>query len=74
VCVCVNVGKGGSFISTIRRHSNARLRISEAVDGETERVVTIVGSSAAIAKALQMIHDQLESEKQRRLEMAAHDE
>ncbi|KAJ3296736.1 RNA binding protein, heterogenous nuclear RNP-K like protein [Blyttiomyces sp. JEL0837] len=61
------IGKGGSFINTIRRQSSARLRIAEPENGSSERVVTIVGTAAANAKALQMIHDQLESEKMRRL-------
>ncbi|KAJ3075782.1 RNA binding protein, heterogenous nuclear RNP-K like protein [Podochytrium sp. JEL0797] len=64
------IGKGGSFIANIRRQSNARLRISELEEGNAnERVVTIVGSAGAIAKALSLIYEQLEAEKQRRMEM-----
>ncbi|KAJ3060493.1 hypothetical protein HDU99_005893, partial [Rhizoclosmatium hyalinum] len=51
--------------------SNAKLRISELEEGtgSNERVVTIVGSAGAIAKALQLIYEQLEAEKTRRLQM-----
>ncbi|KAJ3282764.1 RNA binding protein, heterogenous nuclear RNP-K like protein [Rhizoclosmatium sp. JEL0117] len=65
------IGKGGSFIANIRRQSNAKLRISELEEGSgsNERVVTIVGSAGAIAKALQLIYEQLEAEKTRRLQM-----
>ncbi|KAJ3231625.1 RNA binding protein, heterogenous nuclear RNP-K like protein [Chytriomyces hyalinus] len=62
------IGKGGSFIANIRRQSNAKLRISELEEGgSNERVVTIVGSASSIAKALQLIYEQLEAEKSRRL-------
>ncbi|KAJ1556832.1 RNA binding protein, heterogenous nuclear RNP-K like protein, partial [Cladochytrium tenue] len=60
------IGRGGSFISSIRRHSNARLHISEPENGAAERVVTITGTAEANVIALQMIHDLLESEKVRR--------
>ncbi|KAJ3030296.1 UNVERIFIED_CONTAM: RNA binding protein, heterogenous nuclear RNP-K like protein [Siphonaria sp. JEL0065] len=65
------IGKGGSFIANIRRQSNAKLRISELEEGANanERVVTIVGSAGAIAKALQLIYEQLEAEKTRRLDL-----
>ncbi|KAJ1536579.1 RNA binding protein, heterogenous nuclear RNP-K like protein [Cladochytrium tenue] len=61
------IGKGGSFITAIRRHSNARLHIAEPENGSSDRIVTITGSGPANAKALQMIYDQLEAEKIRRL-------
>lgn len=61
------IGKGGSFINTIRRHSNARLHIAEPEQGSNERIVTITGASASNDKALQMIYDQLEAEKTRRI-------
>ncbi|KAJ3110035.1 RNA binding protein, heterogenous nuclear RNP-K like protein [Phlyctochytrium bullatum] len=63
---CV-IGKGGTFINSIRRQSGARLRIQEAVEGSSERVITIVGTPSANSKALQMLYDQLESEKNRRM-------
>ncbi|KAI9348444.1 poly-binding protein 4 [Zopfochytrium polystomum] len=61
------IGKGGSFINNIRRHSNARLHIAEPESGSSERVVTITGTAQSIDKALQMIHDQLEEEQHRRM-------
>ncbi|KAJ3331950.1 RNA binding protein, heterogenous nuclear RNP-K like protein [Blyttiomyces sp. JEL0837] len=70
---CV-IGKGGSFISSIRRQSNARLRISEAIEGSSERIITVTGTSTATAKAMQMIQEQLSSEKQRRANQIAGDE
>ncbi|KAJ1567360.1 RNA binding protein, heterogenous nuclear RNP-K like protein [Cladochytrium tenue] len=64
---CV-IGKAGSFINSIRRQSGARLRISDAAaDSTADRIITISGPSAANARALTMIHDQLEWERQRRL-------
>jgi heterogeneous nuclear rnp K-like protein 2 len=65
------IGKGGSFINTIRRQSGARLRISEEAEGTTQRVVTITGTKSANSRALQMIYDQLEAEKQRRMSQPA---
>ncbi|KAI9090033.1 hypothetical protein DFS34DRAFT_585359 [Phlyctochytrium arcticum] len=61
------IGKGGSFINQIRRASGARLRIDELQDGQTSRMVTIIGTDPATKKALGMIYNQLEAEKQRRL-------
>ncbi|KAJ3034118.1 RNA binding protein, heterogenous nuclear RNP-K like protein [Rhizophlyctis rosea] len=61
------IGKGGSFINQIRRLSGARLRIDEVQEGQTERVVTISGSEAATKKALSLLYNQLDAEKQRRL-------
>ncbi|TPX68028.1 hypothetical protein SpCBS45565_g03404 [Spizellomyces sp. 'palustris'] len=61
------IGKGGSFINQIRRSSGAKLRIDELQDGQTSRMVTITGTDAATKKALGMIYNQLEAEKQRRL-------
>ncbi|KAJ3193386.1 RNA binding protein, heterogenous nuclear RNP-K like protein, partial [Dinochytrium kinnereticum] len=63
---CV-IGKAGSFINSIRRQSGARLRIQEAVEGSNERVITIIGAPSSNSKALQMLYDQLEAEKNRRL-------
>ncbi|KAI8835336.1 hypothetical protein BC829DRAFT_406453 [Chytridium lagenaria] len=67
---CV-IGKAGSFINSIRRQSGARLRIQEAVEGSSDRVITIIGTPSANAKALQMLYDQLDSEKNRRLNSGA---
>ncbi|KAJ3192003.1 RNA binding protein, heterogenous nuclear RNP-K like protein [Entophlyctis luteolus] len=73
------MGKGGSFISNIRRQSGARLRISEtsSVDpatGKDERVITVSGTAEAVAKALQLIWEQLDAEKERRVSArGAHD-
>ncbi|KAJ3055203.1 RNA binding protein, heterogenous nuclear RNP-K like protein [Rhizophlyctis rosea] len=61
------IGKGGSFINQIRRASGARLRIDDVQEGQTERVVTISGTDAATKKALNLLYQQLETEKQRRL-------
>ena len=61
------IGKGGSFINQIRRLSGARLRIDEVQEGQTERVVTISGTDTATKKALNLLYQQLETEKQRRL-------
>ncbi|KAJ3346223.1 RNA binding protein, heterogenous nuclear RNP-K like protein [Entophlyctis luteolus] len=70
------MGKGGSFISSIRRQSGARLRISETstVDpatGKDERVITVSGTAEAVAKALQLIWEQLDAEKERRVAASA---
>jgi hypothetical protein len=64
------IGRGGSFISHIRRTSGARLHVSEQQEGVIERIVTITGSDDSVAKALQLIYSQLENEKGRREQAA----
>ncbi|KAI8914039.1 hypothetical protein DFJ77DRAFT_549251 [Powellomyces hirtus] len=66
------IGRGGSFINQIRKASGARLRIDELQDGQSSRTVTITGTDAATKTALEMIYNQLETEKQRRI--ASHDD
>ncbi|KAI8817559.1 uncharacterized protein EV422DRAFT_499917 [Fimicolochytrium jonesii] len=61
------IGRSGSFINQIRKSSNARLRINEQQEGQTTRTVTITGSAEGTKIALEMIYNQLEAEKQRRL-------
>ena len=60
------IGRGGSFISHIRRTSGARLHVSEQQEVAIELVVTMTGSDDSVTKALQLIYTQLENEKERR--------
>jgi hypothetical protein len=62
---CV-IGRGGSFISHIRRSSGARLHISDEQGITNERTVTISGTDIAVNKALKLLYAQLASEKERR--------
>lgn len=61
------IGKAGSKISDIRRTSGARISIAKAPHDETgERMFTIMGSQEANEKALYLLYENLEAEKQRR--------
>ena len=61
------IGKGGSKISEIRRSSGARISIAKAAHDETgERMFTIMGSVESNEKALFLLYENLEAEKQRR--------
>jgi len=62
------IGKAGSKISEIRRLSGSRISIAKTPHDETgERMFTIQGSPEANEKALFLLYNQLESEKDRRL-------
>ena len=61
------IGRGGSKISEIRKSSGARISIAKAPHDETgERMFTIMGSAAANEKALYLLYENLEAEKNRR--------
>ncbi|KAG0206822.1 RNA binding protein, heterogenous nuclear RNP-K like protein [Mortierella sp. GBA30] len=65
------IGKGGSKISEIRRLSGSRISIAKTPHDETgERMFTIVGTLEANEKALYLLYGQLESEKDKRMNMA----
>lgn len=62
------IGKGGSKISEIRRLSGSRISIAKVPHDETgERMFTITGTPESNEKALYLLYNQLESEKERRL-------
>jgi heterogeneous nuclear rnp K-like protein len=62
------IGKGGSKISEIRRLSGSRISIAKTPHDETgERMFTIQGTPESNEKALFLLYNQLESEKERRL-------
>ncbi|KAJ3087656.1 RNA binding protein, heterogenous nuclear RNP-K like protein [Quaeritorhiza haematococci] len=66
------IGKGGAFINHIRRLSGSRISISKLTDPATnERTFTITGTSEANSKALGLLYNQLENEKQRRMANSA---
>lgn len=61
------IGRGGSKISEIRKSSGARISIAKAPhDDSGERMFTIMGSGAANEKALYLLYENLEAEKNRR--------
>ena len=61
------IGRGGSKISEIRKSSGARISIAKAPHDETgERMFTIMGSRDANEKALYLLYENLEAEKNRR--------
>jgi heterogeneous nuclear rnp K-like protein 2 len=65
------IGKGGSKISEIRRLSGSRISIAKTPHDETgERMFTIQGTSESNEKALFLLYNQLENEKERRLNAA----
>jgi heterogeneous nuclear rnp K-like protein 2 len=62
------IGRGGSKITEIRRLSGSKISIAKAPHDETgERMFTIVGTPEANEKALFLLYNQLESEKERRI-------
>ncbi|SNX85350.1 related to poly(rC)-binding protein 3 [Melanopsichium pennsylvanicum] len=61
------IGKGGSKITEIRRLSGSRISIAKVPHDETgERMFTIQGTPEANEKALFLLYNQLETEKERR--------
>lgn len=62
------IGRGGSKITEIRRLSGSKISIAKAPhDDSGERMFTIIGPPEANEKALFLLYNQLESEKQRRV-------
>lgn len=62
------IGKGGSKISEIRRLSGSRISIAKVPHDESgERMFTITGTPESNEKALYLLYNQLEMEKERRM-------
>lgn len=62
------IGRGGTKITEIRRLSGAKISIAKTPHDETgERMFTIIGTPDANEKALFLLYNQLESEKERRV-------
>lgn len=62
------IGRSGTKITEIRRLSGSKISIAKAPHDETgERMFTIVGTPEANEKALFLLYNQLESEKDRRV-------
>ncbi len=62
------IGKSGTKITEIRRLSGCKISIAKTPHDETgERMFTIVGTPEANEKALFLLYNQLESEKERRV-------
>jgi len=62
------IGRSGTKITEIRRLSGSKISIAKAPHDETgERMFTIVGTPEANEKALFLLYNQLESEKERRV-------
>ncbi|TPP57641.1 Poly(RC)-binding protein 3 [Fasciola gigantica] len=57
------IGRGGNKINEIRQMSQATIKISSGEDGVTERRITIIGTSAAIKTAQNMINSSIELHK-----------
>jgi heterogeneous nuclear rnp K-like protein 2 len=62
------IGKNGSRIQGVRKVSGATIGISEEIDGKSERIFTISGTSHAVEKAKGLLYHNLEREEQRRAE------
>ncbi|RXW24752.1 hypothetical protein EST38_g1109 [Candolleomyces aberdarensis] len=61
------IGRSGTKINEIRRLSGSKISIAKAPHDDTgERMLTIVGTPEANEKALFLLYNQLESEKERR--------
>ncbi len=62
------IGRSGTKITEIRRLSGSKISIAKSPHDETgERMFTIVGTPEANEKALFLLYNQLESEKERRV-------
>ena len=62
------IGRNGTKITEIRRLSGSKISIAKEPHDETgERMFTIVGTPQANEKALFLLYNQLESEKERRV-------
>lgn len=69
------IGKGGSKITEIRRLSGSRISIAKVPHDETgERMFTIQGTPEANEKALFLLYNQLETEKERRTSTVAEED
>lgn len=69
------IGRSGTKITEIRRLSGSKISIAKAPHDETgERMFTIVGSPECNEKALFLLYNQLESEKERRVGREQQDE
>ncbi|KAJ6519913.1 hypothetical protein C8R45DRAFT_886804 [Mycena sanguinolenta] len=67
------IGRSGTKITEIRRLSGSKISIAKAPHDETgERMFTIVGTPEANEKALFLLYNQLESEKERRVNKETH--
>ncbi|KAJ3340262.1 RNA binding protein, heterogenous nuclear RNP-K like protein [Gonapodya sp. JEL0774] len=61
------IGRGGSIINEIRAESGSRISIAKESDPTSgQRTFTIQGTAECNQKALQLIYETLESEKERR--------
>ncbi|BFZ63686.1 RNA binding protein, heterogenous nuclear RNP-K like protein [Saitoella coloradoensis] len=65
------IGRGGSKITEIRRLSGANINIAKLPHEGAERMFTLRGSAEQNEKALFLLYQQLEGEKERRTEEAA---
>ena len=62
------IGRSGTKITEIRRLSGSKISIAKAPHDDTgERMFTIIGTPEANEKALYLLYNQLESEKERRV-------
>lgn len=62
------IGRSGTKITEIRRLSGSKISIAKAPHDDTgERMFTIIGTPEANEKALYLLYNQLESEKDRRV-------
>jgi heterogeneous nuclear rnp K-like protein 2 len=66
------IGRQGTKITEIRRLSGSKISIAKTPHDETgERMFTIVGTPEANEKALFLLYNQLENEKERRVSREA---
>ncbi|PLW09786.1 hypothetical protein PCANC_19446 [Puccinia coronata f. sp. avenae] len=69
------IGKAGAKINEIRRLSGSKISIAKTPHDESgERMFTIIGSPEANEKALFLLYNQLESEKERRVSTVQEEE
>lgn len=64
------IGRNGSRIQGVRKVSGAIIAISDDIEGNTERILTITGSPRSVEKAKSLLYHNLEREEKRRIESA----
>ncbi|GMM38075.1 Hek2 protein [Saccharomycopsis crataegensis] len=67
------IGKKGSKIQEIRKNSGAQISIAQEDNENEERSFTIIGSQYSVDKALSLLYQQIQREKQRRAQAGEED-
>ncbi len=53
-CVGSLIGKGGNVINSVMQQTGTKIKVSEKVPGEAQRVIDITGHEAMVVRAFQL--------------------